>query len=129
MMSSPNAVEKLPDSKHLPMTDSMIKTLSSVKAFFKIAWPYFLLHSHLFSAISYLLSLSLFYINGLALFTQQHAICSRARWSDLGGMLRGLTENMNISLHGVYCTGEQERQCAHMQACLCSRIHVSVCVG
>lgn len=36
--------------------------------------------------------LFLLYINGLALFTQQHAMCSMARWSDLGGMLRGLKE-------------------------------------
>lgn len=70
---------------------------------FKIAWPYFSAYCHLFSHLSVSISLSPFLSpsNGIALFTQQHAICSKARWSDLGGMLWGLY-NMNISLHGLY---------------------------
>lgn len=61
----PHAVEKLPDSRHSPVTDSMIKTLSSARAVFKISKPYFPLpHSHLFCHLS--LSLFLSYSNGLA---------------------------------------------------------------
>lgn len=84
MMSFLNAVEKLPESRYSRLADCMIKCWNSLK-----------LHSPTFHPVPlffYHLCLFLFYINGLALFTQQHAMCSMARWSDLGGMLRGLKE-------------------------------------
>lgn len=72
---------------------------------------------HLFPPCLSLLPL-LSYSNGLALFTQQHAICSKARWSDLGGMLRGLKEYEYFT-RWLVCAKEEEGT-ERIQACLCA---------
>lgn len=72
------------------------------------------LHSPTFPHLLPLLS----YSNGLALFTQQHAICSKARWSDLGGMLRGLKEYEYFT-RWLVCAKEEEGT-ERIQACLCA---------
>lgn len=117
-MSSPKKPSRLPDSRHSPvgsLHDKKKKKRWAVSGLsLKLHSPTF---PHLFPPCLSLLPL-LSYSNGLALFTQQHAICSKARWSDLGGMLRGLKEYEYFT-RWLVCAKEEEGT-ERIQACLCA---------